>query len=97
MTHNQVQILLSRTIEVDELIAGEIILLNKRGVITEGCCQGPPPTALILPSSVTLASHLGYEPIYRKDVGFFEIILKTEIPLNKAKEWDKIVKFVEAK
>lgn len=97
MAHKQVQVLLCRKVDIDADIAPEIILLNRRGLITQASCQGPPPTALIKPSMVKLAKKLRYKPVYQKDLGLFEIKLKSEVPFNPARAWDKIVKFLNQK
>jgi hypothetical protein len=75
--HEQVQVLLSRKVFIDAVIAPEIILINRHGLVTEASCQGPPPTALIRPSMVKLARRFGYRPVYQKKTGFYEIGLKT--------------------
>ena len=77
--HRQVEVVIFRQIMVDEAIADEIVNLNDQGVVTEGSCQGPPPVAMIRPSSVEKARALGYCPVYQGDVGLFEIELKSEI------------------
>lgn len=76
--HGQIEVTLTRHVMVDAVIAPEIVWLNSQGVVTEGCCAGPPPTALITPSSRMAARRLGYEPAdYRP--GLYEITLKSEV------------------
>ena len=77
--HRQVEVVLCRRVMVDEAITDEIVLLNDLGIVTEGSCQGPPPVAMIRPSSVEKARDLGYCPAYQEDVGLFEIELKSEV------------------
>ena len=77
--HGQVQVVLTRKVWVDSAIAAEIVWLNSQGVTTRGCCQGPPPTSMILPSSATRACELGYECTYEDDVYLVEIALKSEV------------------
>lgn len=73
--HEQIEVTLHRTVLVDTIIAPEIIWLNEQGVETVGSCTGLPATAMIVPSSVERAKTLGYLPLYREDVGLFEIEL----------------------
>ncbi len=75
--HGQVQVTLTRKVWVDSAIAEEIVWLNSQGVVTCGCCQGPPPTALILQSSGPMAMRLGYPYEYRGPLGLCEIDLKS--------------------
>jgi len=77
--HGQVQVTLTRQVWVDSTIAEEIVWLNSQGVVTCSCCQGPPPTALILPSSGPVAMRLGYLYGYREDLGLCEIDLKSRV------------------
>ena len=77
MKHRQKIIIVPRKMAVDEMIADEILALNRAGIVTEGSCQGPPPTAMIRPSCNLLAIEMGYAPHYREDVNLFEIELKT--------------------
>ena len=74
--HSWVEVTLPRRVRVDAVIAPEIVWLNTVGVVTEASCQGPPPTALIRPSSADLAISLGYLPLEHQS-GYFEIELKT--------------------
>jgi transcriptional regulator with XRE-family HTH domain len=74
--HAQIEVVLQRRVYIDALIAPEIIWLNSQGVITEACCQGPPASALIRPSSRIRAEELGYYPRPHGDL--FEIWLKTQ-------------------
>jgi transcriptional regulator with XRE-family HTH domain len=80
--HATVKVTLPRRVKIDAVIAPEIVWLNAVGVITESSCQGPPPTALIKPSSVELAKTLSYTPEYHES-GYFEIILKTPVPSKR--------------
>lgn len=79
--HSQVWVTLTRRVMVDAAIAPEIVWLNSQDVVTEGCCAGPPPTAMILPSSVTAARRLGYTPHYLS-LGLYEITLRSEVEEN---------------
>lgn len=79
--HGQIWVTLTRRVMVDTMIASEVVWLNSQGIVTEGCCAGPPPTAMILPSSVTAARRLGYEPKYL-GLGLYEITLKSEVKGN---------------
>ena len=76
------EVVIEQRIWVDSCIADEIVELNRRGVCTEGSCCGhrkAAAQALILPSSVSRARELGYEPIYRDNVGgLFEINLRSK-------------------
>ena len=76
MKHRQKIIVVPRKIAVDEAIADEILVLNHAGVVTEGSCQGPPPTALIRASCNLIAINMDYCPEYIEDVGLYKIILK---------------------
>jgi len=76
--HHQIEVTLTRRVNIDAAIAAEIVWLNAVGVITEGSCQGPPATALIKPSSVDRAQKLGYVSSYQADTGLFEISLKSK-------------------
>lgn len=83
-SHRHIEVTLARKVFVDAAIAAEIVWLNSQGVVTEGCCKGPPPTAMIVPSSVGKALELGY--IAQPCAGLYEIILKSEVknsPLTK--------------
>lgn len=74
-----VEIEIIQCIRVDRCIAEEIRWLNAQGVRTEGCCCGhgkAPATAMIAPGSAERATALGYEPVYKADVGLWEIRLK---------------------
>lgn len=75
--HGQIQVTLIRRVMIDAAIAPEVVWLNLQGVETVGCCAGPPPTALIIPSSTEQAKRLGYEIKYRESVMLFEIELKS--------------------
>ena len=75
--HEQVEVMLHRRVMIDAAIAPEILWLNTQEVVTEGSCQGPPPTAVIQPGSVDRARELGYKPVYREDTGMFLITLKS--------------------
>jgi transcriptional regulator with XRE-family HTH domain len=77
--HGQIEVTLPRRVRVDARIAAEVVWLNQQGVVTEGSCAGPPPTAMIKPSGAERALRLGYEPQYREDVELFEIRLKSEV------------------
>ena len=79
-SHGQIQVTLTRRVTLDAAIAPEVVWLNSQGVETAGCCAGPPPTALIPPSSAEQAKRLGYEPKYHDSAGLFEIILKSTVP-----------------
>jgi hypothetical protein len=94
MKHRQRLVRLVRQVFVDEDIAPEIMVLNLRGLYTEASCQGPPPTALIRPSMVRLARKMKYSPVYQGLTGMYQIKLKTTVPRSKAKDWDKIVKWL---
>lgn len=83
-SHSTIEVVLPRRVLIDVIIAPEILWLNTIGVITESSCQGPPPVALIRPSSVNLAQQYGYIPEYQESVGLFQINLKTNIPLTSA-------------
>ncbi len=76
--HGQVWVVLTRRVLVDAVIAPEIVWLNSQGVVTEGCCAGPPPTAMITPGSVEKAQHFGYVLEYQEHIGLFEIMLKSK-------------------
>jgi len=75
--HKQIAVTLPVSVYIDEQIAPEIVALNKHGVITVGCCQGPPATAMIQPSSKHAAKRLGYVPVFDETTGWFEIYLMT--------------------
>ena len=75
MPHKQVKVILIRRVFIDALIAKEISWLNLKGVETVASCQGPPPTAVIKPSSRDLAIDLGYNPRYCEDTDLWEILL----------------------
>ena len=77
--HRQVLVTLERRVWVDASIAPEIVWLNSQGVTTVGSCEGPPPTAMILPSGFERAVDLGYAVHFREDVGLYEIDLKSEV------------------
>ncbi len=77
--HGTISVLLSRRVRIDAAIAEEIVWLSSQGVVTEGCCKGPPPSATIYPSSVDKAEALGYEPFYREEVGMFGMPLKSDV------------------
>ena len=77
--HGQVWVTLTRRVMVDATIAPEIVWVNSQGVVTQGCCAGPPPTAVITPSSVTAAQRLGYEPGYDPGLGLYQIMLKSKV------------------
>jgi hypothetical protein len=95
MEHKQIKMKLSEVVFIDVDIAPEIDLINRQGLVTEASCQGPPPTALIKPSMVNLAKQLNYKPTLQRDIGFYEIKLKTKVPFNKAKAWDKLIKWLD--
>ena len=76
--HGQIQVTLTRYVMIDAAIAPEIVWLNSQGIETAGCCAGPPPTAMIIPSGTEKARELGYEPEYREGIGLFEITLKSK-------------------
>lgn len=80
--HRQIEITVSRRIFVDAQLAPEIQWLNLEGVYTESSCQGPPPTALIIPSSKRKAEEMGYIPKYQEDVGLYQIRLKGGLKWN---------------
>lgn len=77
--HGQVQVILTRRVWVDNAIATEIVWLNSQGVVTRACCQGPPATALILPSSASRAKELGYVCHYTDDQDLVNIDLKSKV------------------
>jgi len=77
--HGTVEVVLPRRIEIDVAIAPEIVWLNAQGVMTDACCAGPPPTAVIRPSSVKRAQRLGYRPEYRERTGLYEMMLKSSM------------------
>lgn len=83
LEHAQVKITIPRYVMVDATIAPEIALLNRIGIETEGSCQGPPPTAMIRPSSAERARTLGYDPQYREDVELFEVALRSTFGNSK--------------
>lgn len=76
--HYQVEVIIPHKIWVDVEIAPEILLLNLSGVVTEGCCVGPPATAMIRPSSAEVAKAMGYEPVYNEQTDLFCIVLRYE-------------------
>jgi len=76
-SHGCIRATLVRHVWLDAQIATEVVWLNQQGVITESSCQGPPPTALIRPSSVEGATRLGYKPVYQES-GLYEIALKSQ-------------------
>lgn len=83
--HGTIEVVLPRRVHIDALIAPEIVWLNSVGIVTEASCQGPPPTAMIKPSSVDMARIYGYNPRYREERGLFEITLKTEAKRDDGK------------
>ena len=85
-SHGQIRVTLTRRVMVDAAIAPEIVWLNAQDIETVGCCDGPPPTALIMPSSANQARQLGYKPIYRESAGLFEIELKSTAALEPEEE-----------
>ena len=78
--HGKIEVTLPRRVLIDGHIAAEMVWLNQQGVHTEGCCQGPPPTTLVKPSSTQRCLELGYEPVYNKSIGRFSIRLKSRVP-----------------
>jgi len=84
--HGQVRVTLIRHVMIDIAIAPEVVWLNLQDIATVGCCAGPPPTALIMPSSIERARQLGYEPIYRNGVKLFEIELKSAVSARMRQE-----------
>lgn len=82
--HGTIEVVLPHRIRVDACIAAEIVWLNSVGIVTEASCQGPPPTAMIKPSSVNAAQVYGYNPKYREEQGLFDITLKTK--MNQKRE-----------
>ena len=76
--HGQVSVTLTRRVMIDAVIAPEIVWLNSQGVVTEGCCAGPPPSAMITPGSLAVARRLGYECSW-SGLGLYEIILKSNV------------------
>jgi transcriptional regulator with XRE-family HTH domain len=76
--HGKIEVDLVRRVSLDAVITPEIVWLNVAGVVTEASCQGPPPTALIRPSSAARARELGYEPELL-DTGLFQIRLKSRV------------------
>lgn len=76
--HKTVEVTLPRRFFIDAPIAREILWLNEQGIVTEWSCKGPPPTALIRPSSAAHARVLGYHPELQ-DKGLFEIALKSSV------------------
>ena len=81
--HRQIEITVSRRIFIDAQLAPEIQWLNLEGVYTESSCQGPPPTALIIPSSKRKAEEMGYKPEYQEDIGLYKIHLKGGLRWNE--------------
>lgn len=84
--HGQIRVTLAHRIMIDAAIAPEVVWLNSQDIETAGCCAGPPPTALIMPSSAEGARQLGYEPKYRNGVGLFEIELKSAVLARERRE-----------
>lgn len=76
-THKTIEVTISRRIEVDALIAQEVVWLNHMGIVTISPRQGPPPISLIPPSSKDRAAKMGYKPVYQEDIGLFEIELRS--------------------
>lgn len=76
---NEVRVILRKAVWVDREIAPEIAWLNSQNVWTEGCCSGHGecfPSAAISPSSCEKARELGYDPVYKEEIGLFMIELK---------------------
>lgn len=73
--HKTIEVTLSHRVEVDAVIAQEVVWINSQGVVTVSSCQGPPATALILPSSAKRALEIGYFPVYQEDIGLFQFDL----------------------
>jgi transcriptional regulator with XRE-family HTH domain len=83
--HGKIEVELTRRALIDAAIGPEIIWLNTAGVVTEASCQGPPPTALIRPSSVKRARELGYQPELQ-DTGLYQIQLKSRVADDEGQE-----------
>lgn len=76
-----IEVIITQRVKVDKCIAQEIVFINSMGIRTEGCCCGHKenyPMAYIKPSSIIKAKELDYNPILDKDVGLFEIKLKSQ-------------------
>ena len=73
--HKTIEVTLSHRVEVDAVIAQEIVFMNSQGVVTVSSCQGPPAIALILPSSMKRVEEIGYFPVYQEDIGLFQVDL----------------------